>query len=121
MIFTNQDRSYRCVTLSEVSRSPERSEGEGSGSSAQRCFAATSRSFPLSEAKGSGLRLTQHDIPGFGCYISSSQSLDTSGYLPPRQDAYNAHPYTGLFCETTLCACGCQATYTSHVRVYETT
>ncbi len=39
MIFNDQDRSCH---PERMSRSPERSEGEGSGSMAQRCFAALS-------------------------------------------------------------------------------
>ena len=30
-------------------------------------------------------------LTDLGCENSSSRSLDTSGYLPPRQGAYNAH------------------------------
>ena len=48
MIFTTQNRSCH----------PERSEGSAQQ---ERPFAAPSRSLPLSEAKGSGLRLTQGD------------------------------------------------------------
>ncbi len=36
------------------------------------------------------LRFAQHDILGFGRENSLSRSLDKSGYLPPRQGAYNA-------------------------------
>jgi hypothetical protein len=49
MKFNDQDRSG-AVTLSAVSRSPERSEGEGSG--------------PMGREM---LRCAQHDITGFGC------------------------------------------------------